>query len=553
MKRMKIFLKFQNQQQILINVQRIVQIKMNDSGSSSNEENKTEQLKKQKKLANQLKQLLEEACRTLFRQKHHYSGKISNQINQYKIVRLAQEFDDMSHTNEIFKRADKELVDVMKALVMNAKEALYAYPNAHLKIQFINNWKWKSEILFQILGEEMYQRIGIQKYLLYFKYWYLLQLQQQVRKYISIKLQFQQNLFKYCEILQHKICYNRLNQRSSQNYQKNISIQKIKKSYRNVINGLSVTSKRQHDKKAHNIKSPTSIIRMWNQGNCQKIFQNQFMKQIKILFLTLAFLKPKGQNIKQNRYCQFEVLIILGKVKVPLYENGGREVQTIDFWRVLNIWYFFQRIISYNMKKELRKEREGFSVNKGSIRLCSDLSQVLGQERIAIMNHESGKMLQLSLKELKRKKQDILGSDYFNQEQKQQKEMKMKLAEAQKGQAFIQIIYFSEKVCDKVFYMCIPCPPTSSEICKLLLFLVNNNNSQTILLATSRFQNKVFLIQDDTEIVNDCRDYNKVLYNGQALSTAAKYLEDEYLQFIYIQSFIQLLCIIQISLFNIQS
>ncbi|CAD8078852.1 unnamed protein product [Paramecium sonneborni] len=126
--------------------------KMNDSGSSSNEEDESEQLKKQKELANQLIQeilskQLAEAYRTLLsdlrfsyidmkvggRYKHHYSGNISTQINQDKIVRLAQEFADMStslpieHTNAIFVRADKERVDVMKALVMGAKGTPYAH------------------------------------------------------------------------------------------------------------------------------------------------------------------------------------------------------------------------------------------------------------------------------------------------------------------------------------------------------------------------------------------------------------------------------------------
>ncbi|CAD8160802.1 unnamed protein product [Paramecium pentaurelia] len=126
--------------------------KMNDSGSSSNEEDETEQLKKQKELANELIQQilskqLPEAYRTLLsdlrfsyidmkvggRYKHHYSGNISTQINQDKIVRLAQEFADMStslpieHTNAIFVRADKERVDVMKALVMGAKGTPYAH------------------------------------------------------------------------------------------------------------------------------------------------------------------------------------------------------------------------------------------------------------------------------------------------------------------------------------------------------------------------------------------------------------------------------------------
>ncbi|CAK71945.1 unnamed protein product (macronuclear) [Paramecium tetraurelia] len=126
--------------------------KMNDSGSSSNEEDETEQLKKQKELANELIQQilskqLPEAYRTLLsdlrfnyidmkvggRYKHHYSGNISTQINQDKIVRLAQEFADMStslpieHTNAIFVRADKERVDVMKALVMGAKGTPYGH------------------------------------------------------------------------------------------------------------------------------------------------------------------------------------------------------------------------------------------------------------------------------------------------------------------------------------------------------------------------------------------------------------------------------------------
>ncbi|CAK77506.1 unnamed protein product (macronuclear) [Paramecium tetraurelia] len=126
--------------------------KMNDSGSSSNEEDETEQLKKQKELANELiaeilSKNLPEAYRTLLsdlrfsyidmkvggRYKHHYSGNISTQINQDKIVRLAQEFADMStslpieHTNAIFVRADKERVDVMKALVMGAKGTPYAH------------------------------------------------------------------------------------------------------------------------------------------------------------------------------------------------------------------------------------------------------------------------------------------------------------------------------------------------------------------------------------------------------------------------------------------
>lgn len=69
------------------------------------------------------------------RYKHHYQVQIqpNHTPPTAKIVRLAQEFADMSsslpieHTNAIFVRADKERVDVLKALVMGAKGTPYAH------------------------------------------------------------------------------------------------------------------------------------------------------------------------------------------------------------------------------------------------------------------------------------------------------------------------------------------------------------------------------------------------------------------------------------------
>lgn len=66
---------------------------------------------------------------------HHYSSSVqpSAQPSSAKLVRLAQEFADMSnslpieHTNSIFVRADKDRVDVMKAMVMGAKGTPYAH------------------------------------------------------------------------------------------------------------------------------------------------------------------------------------------------------------------------------------------------------------------------------------------------------------------------------------------------------------------------------------------------------------------------------------------